>query len=448
MKTFLKSIVILFILSSTFLLNPAFAKKEASQSANAKNEPELPMNDIKRFVTAIAVIKHYYIKKMGDQELFSDAIGGMVTDLDPHSSYLDPDALKDLKISTSGQFGGVGIEIMPDKGMLKVISPLDGTPAEKAGIKPGDMIIKIDDKIVRDMSLNDAVKMIRGKKGSIVSLTILRESEKNPLVFKLKRDAIKIKTVSTKLLENHYGYARIAFFQGPLKKQLTNAIKKLKKEAGGKLNGLVLDLRNNPGGVLESSTDVANMFLTSKDLKKYNKVLVYTKGRTKDSDLSIKASGTDTIKGVPMVVLINKGSASASEIVAGALQDYKRAIIMGTRSFGKGSVQTILPIGKDSAIKLTTALYYTPSGKVIQARGIQPDIYVPKLTISLDKNSALLEVDEDDLQDHITNHTKEDKKQAELFKKQKQDEIKLAEKDYQLYEALLVLKGLHTVGQH
>lgn len=406
--------------------------------------PKLPRKDIRRFVTAIAVIHHYYIKPTTNNTLFDDAISGMVSSLDPHSTYLNAAALKDLKTTVSGKFVGVGIELTLKDGMLKVISPLDGSPAQKAGIKANDLIVKVDGMLIRNMSLEDAVKRIKGKAGTSVILTVIRKGAEKPVDYKIKREVIKLVSVKSKLLQNGYGYVRITFFQGPVDHQLHHEIKELKDESNGHLEGLILDLRNNPGGLLDVSAQVADDFLDSNKINKYKDYIVYTKGRIPGADMHIKAHGNDLIKGTPMVVLINGGSASASEIVAGALQDYNRAIVMGTRSFGKGSVQTVLPIGKDSAIKLTTALYYTPAGREIQARGIIPDVTVPILSVKdLDTKSFL--VDEANFQNHLDGKvSKETKEEIAKRKETLGSQLKLAKKDYQLYEALMMLQGLHA----
>ncbi len=422
---------------STFAQENVFEKKAQNQ---------LPMKDIKRFVTAIAVIRHYYIKKVTDSTLFDNAISGMVSNLDPHSSFLNKEDLQDLKIATSGQFAGIGIEIIPDQGAIKVISPIDDTPAAKAGIKAGDLIIKINEDFVKNMTLREAVKKIRGKIGTKVKLTIIRKGKEKPLTFDITRNKIKLRTIKSRMLDKGYGYIRLGFFQGPVDKQLDNAIIKLKKKSGGKLNGLILDLRNNPGGLLNAGAQVADTFLTPQEVKKYKGLVVYTKGRVKTSQMEIKAKPQNLAKGTPMIVLINGGSASAAEIVAGALQDYNRAIIMGTRSFGKGSVQTVLPISADSAIKLTTALYYTPAGRSIQARGIEPDVIVPQLQIKEAENDNSDLIDEADLKQHLKNGHKRDKKKIEQQIKQQKAELKIAKEDYQLYEALKMLKGLHAMN--
>lgn len=416
-------------------------QKELTEETN-----NLPQKDIERFVTAIAMIHHYYIKDIKNKKLFDHAIQGMVENLDPHSTYLDAEALKELKTTISGQFVGIGIELALSDGALKVISPLDDSPAQKAGIKAGDLIVKINGILVSQMNLSEAVKHIKGKKGTSVKLSILRKSTKKTISVKVKRDTIRLVSVKHRLLENGYGYLRITFFQGPVQQQLVKAIKALKKESNGKLAGLVLDLRNNPGGLLDTSGDVANDFLDAKKIKQFNQYVVYTKGRIPGSNSHIKATPGDLINRAPMVVLINGGSASASEIVAGALQDYQRAIIMGTRSFGKGSVQTVLPLDKNSAIKLTTALYYTPAGREIQAEGIIPDVTTPELNITHDEDD-LLAIEEATFENHLAN-VKQNNARKSALKQHKtllKKELKLAKDDYQLYEALMMLKGLSVL---
>lgn len=404
----------------------------------------VPLKDIQRFSTVIMQIKRYYIEPIKDDTLFDNAMRGMVSSLDPHSAYLDEDDLKDLQTATTGKFGGIGVEIIPESGYIKVISPLDDTPAYKAGVKAGDLIIRIDNKLIKEMTMREAINLIRGKRGSHVVLTILRKGEKKPLKIIVQRDVIKVQTIKTKLLEKHYGYIRIAFFQTPAKQDLENAIDNLEKQSGGPLRGLILDLRNNPGGLLDAAIDVADAFLDLEHLKKYDGLIVYTKGRIPHADIKAKATPGDLIHDVPMVVLINEGSASASEIVAGALQDYKRAIIVGTKSFGKGSVQTVFPIDNNSALKLTTALYYTPSGRSIQAMGIIPDVMVNNLTVNkTDSDDVLIDpINENDLSGHLKNGN--GKITVEDLEQTIKSETSLAQSDFQLYEALMILEGLNA----
>ncbi len=389
--------IILPICATLCLQSQAFA-------APYNGNTPVPKKEIREFITAIKAIKHYYIKPVKDKKLLINAIRGMVTHLDPHSTLLTEKDIKDLDTTVSGEFVGIGVELTTERGMLRVISPIDGTPASKAGLKPGDLIIKVDDKLIQNMTLRDAISHIKGKRGTAVTLTIIRKNESKPLNITIIRDTVKIKAVKAEMPVPNYGYIRLSFFQGPVQKALIKAIKQLKREANGKLRGLVLDLRGNPGGLLDVSAEVTDLFLDPNTTNKYQDKIVYTKGRLPTSDITYTAQGKDMIPGVPMVVLINGGSASASEIVAGALQDYKRAVIMGTPSFGKGSVQTVVPIGKKAAIKITTALYYTPSGREIQARGISPDVIVPELKVDKKEVAGLLDIDEENYDRHILNH--------------------------------------------
>ena len=400
--------------------------------------------DMQRLGSIISDVKKYYYKRVDDKTLFDGAISGMIAGLDPHSEYLTAGALKELQMETTGQFGGIGIEVAPDQGVIKVVSPLDDTPAYRAGIKAGDYIIKIDNQLVRDLDLHAAVNLMRGQRGSKLTLTILRKNINKPIVVNLRRETINIHTVKSKLLESVYGYIRLAIFQDPTEKDLRHAIKSLQKDSRGNLKGIVLDIRNNPGGLLESAIQVADDFLDA-DKFKDNKLIVYTKGQNEDTQVEAKATPGELLPGIPMVVLINEGSASAAEIVAGSLQDHKRAIIVGTKSFGKGSVQTLIPIDKDSAIKLTTALYYTPLGRSIQAKGIEPDISIDAIKIQPIKEDAqnLPTIDEATLIDHIQNVDGDDT--SSINKMPSSSEHEIAYKDYQLYEALHILKSMNVI---
>ena len=327
----------------------------------------LPVEELRTFSDVFGRIKNDYVVDVDDKELIENAIRGMLSGLDPHSSYLDAEEFTELQVGTTGQFGGLGIEVGMEDGFVKVIAPIDDTPAERAGVQAGDLIIRLDDTPVKGMTLNDAVKIMRGKPGSSIELTIVREGLDKPIKVNITRDIIKVKSVRARMLDPGYGYLRISQFQSKTADYMVDAIDELIKENKGALKGLILDLRNNPGGVLNGAVAVSDAFLTKG-------MIVYTEGRIADSRLRFNATPDDIIDGAPLVVLVNQGSASASEIVAGALQDHKRAIIIGAKTFGKGSVQTILPLSSDSALKLTTARYYTPSGRSIQAEGITPDI--------------------------------------------------------------------------
>ncbi len=399
----------------------------------------LPLRQLHAFATVFQKIKTDYVKPIKDRVLLDDAIRGMVRGLDPHSAYLDPQQFKELQIGTTGEFGGLGIEVGMEDGFIKVITPIDDTPAQRAGVEPGDLIILLDDTPVKGLSLTQAVKRMRGKPGSKITLTIVRAGAQKPIKLTLTRAVIKVRSVKDRMLEDGIGYVRITQFQTHTARGLMRAVRALAKKNGGPLKGLVLDLRNNPGGVLDAAVGVADAFLTKGRI-------VYTKGRIPDSRMSFDAAPGDVLDGAPMVVLVNGGSASASEIVAGALQDDHRAILMGVRTFGKGSVQTILPLSGGAALKLTTALYYTPSGRSIQAEGIEPDIVVPQLKIAGARaSSGFGTIKEKDLPRHFHNGGRDRAKQRARVRRERKDAKGLdvlARKDFQLYEAVNVLRGL------
>ena len=401
----------------------------------------IPFDELRTFTEVFGRIKRDYVEPVSDKKLLEDAIKGMLSGLDPHSAYLDIKQYKDLREGTTGQFGGLGIEVTMENGFVKVVSPIDDTPAAKAGVKASDLIVRLNDKPVKGMMLMDAVKIMRGKPGSDILLTIIREGEEAPLKITLTRAIIKVKSVKSRILEKDYGYLRVSSFQSKTGQSVINAVKKLKKENKAALKGLVLDLRNNPGGVLNAAVEVSDAFLEKG-------LIVYTEGRIKNSEMRFNAAPGDVVNGVPIVVLINSGSASASEIVAGALQDHKRAIIMGEKSFGKGSVQTVLPMGEHSAVKLTTARYYTPLGRSIQAEGIEPDVVLARVKLEAYKGS-FKPVSEADLSRHLENgEKKETTKSNKKDKKDKKDkEESLDLKDYPLHEALTLLKGLSILSK-
>ena len=420
----------------------------------------LPVDELRQFAEVFGRIKSDYVEPVSDKQLITLAINGMLTGLDPHSAYLDAEAYRDLQAGTQGEFGGLGIEVSMEDGLVKVISPIEDTPAFQAGLKTGDLILKIDDTLVKGMSLNDAVDRMRGKPGSTVTLTVLRKNEAKPLIFRIVRAVIKVKSVKSKVVEPGYAFVRITQFQEHTGESLAAALEEMAKQ--GELKGVVLDLRNDPGGLLTSAVGVASTFLPKDAL------VVYTEGRTEDAKMRLTANPGDYLRGaskgdylvnlppiikrVPMVVLVNGGSASASEIVAGALQDNKRAVIMGTQTFGKGSVQTILQLGNGTAIKLTTARYYTPAGRSIQAKGIVPDIVVEDPSTA--SQDAALNLRESDLEHHLANDRQPDKgtpapKILPLPKTLpkpaggKQEPIEFGSKnDYQLNQAITLLKGM------
>ena len=388
-KNIILLLALMFLAGSLLIIkdNNAYAAKTS-----------LPLNQLQAFSEVYLKIKQNYVQDISDKELFDNAIKGMLEGLDPHSTFLNEKDFKDLQIGTKGEFGGLGIEVTMEDGFVKVITPIDDTPAYKAGVKAGDLIIEINKKSVKGQSLNQAVDQMRGKIGSPILLTIARKGETGPLEIKIIRAKIVVKSVKYELIDNNYGYIRISSFQNKTGNNLYDAISNLKKEAKGNIKGFVLDMRNNPGGVLGAAVDVSDAFIKGK------KKLVFTKGKTANAIYEFNSNNTDLAEGKPIVVLINGGSASASEIVAGALQDHNRAVIMGTQSFGKGSVQTILPITSKTAVKITTARYYTPNGRSIQAKGITPDIIVKDLELSTLNENKMIK--ESDLKGHLENTDK------------------------------------------
>ncbi len=343
----------------------------ALPNLNINASDRVPAENIEQFVDVFNRIKEQYVDDVDDETLFKAAIKGMVTGLDPHSSFLTSDDFNELKIGTTGKFGGLGIEITTEDGFVKVIAPIDDTPAQRAGIEAGDMIIKVDDTSLQDMDIGDAVKLMRGEPGTKVEVTVLRKNVDEPIVINLTRQIIVSKGIKTKIFNNNIAYLRLSSFQSNSTNDLKSAIYKLKKESSNDIKAIILDLRNNPGGVLGSAVGITDLFL------KKGKI-VYTKGRTINSKLEYNATPQDISSGLPLIVMINEGSASASEIVAGALQDHKRAKIVGTKSYGKASVQTIQELTDGSALKLTTARYYTPLGRDIHKNGIEPDIKIER----------------------------------------------------------------------
>ena len=410
-----------------------FAEREAPAAVRG-----LPVDELRTFTDVFGRIKNDYVEDVEDSELLENAIRGMLSGLDPHSSYLDHEQFKELQVGTTGEFGGLGIEVGMEDGFVKVIAPIDDTPAQRAGVQAGDLIIRLDDTPVKGLTLNDAVKIMRGKPGTILRITVVREGVEKPIKIEIKRDIIKVRSVKNRMLEDGFGYVRISQFQSKTADSMVSAIEDLKKEAGGSLKGLVLDLRNNPGGVLNGAVAVSDAFLKKG-------LIVYTEGRVNDSRLRFNATPDDVLDSSPLVVLVNQGSASASEIVSGALQDHSRAIIVGTPTFGKGSVQTILPLSNGTAVKLTTARYYTPSGRSIQAEGIKPDIQLDQVRVSAVERT-FDPIKEADLSGHLSNGNGDKDKSAK--QKDADEKESLAQTDYQLYEALNLLKGLAIQREH
>ncbi len=461
MSTKLKqaSLVLVGVLTGVLLsLNfSAVAQRESARFP-------LPVDELRAFADVFGAIKSGYVEPVDDKKLITGAINGMLSDLDPHSAYLDQEAFKELQVGTQGEFGGLGIEVGMEEGFVKVVSPIEDTPAFRAGLKPGDLIIRLDETPVKGMSLNDAVKRMRGKPKTPIKLTIVRKGEQKPFEVTLLRDVIRVQSVRSKLVEPGYGWVRVSQFQEHTVENLVTHLQNLYKD--GPLKGLILDLRNDPGGLLNGAVGVSAAFLPTKSL------VVSTDGRTEDAKRKFFASPEDYLRGnrddilrrlpegiktVPMVVLVNAGSASASEIVAGALQDHKRAAIMGTATFGKGSVQTIMPLGNSTAIKLTTARYYTPSGRSIQARGIVPDVTVEDPTAS-----GQLRVREADLDKHLVNDKEKDAEAARAaIESPHQSTVPAApaeekpfapmefasDKDFQFQQAINFLKGRPVAQQ-
>lgn len=405
-------------------------------ATKAKPGDLLPLEQMRTFTDVFTRIKNDYVEEVSDDELLEYAIRGMLNGLDPHSAYLNTEEFNDLRIGTTGEFGGLGIEVGMEDGFVKVVSPIDDTPAQKAGMLSGDLIIRLDDTPVKGLSLNDAVKLMRGKPGSEILLTVIREGEDKPLKIGIKRAIIKVTSVKNRLLDDKYAYVRISHFQTKSTADLIKAVKKLKEEATDGINGMVLDLRNNPGGVLSGAVGVSDAFLEEG-------MIVYTDGRESDSKLRYDATSGDILNGAPLIVLVNGGSASASEIVAGAMQDHGRGIIMGSKTFGKGSVQTIQDLPTGGAVKLTTARYFTPNGRSIQAQGIDPDIIANPVSINTPEDRGIDPISESNLSGHLSNSDEEEEKVAE----EKSDSEKLLEEDYQLHEALNLLKGLAILSK-
>jgi carboxyl-terminal processing protease len=440
---FYKSSLLLALFATLFSLSTLSIAKTAAE----EQKLEAFFKDLEAFTVVFSDIKQLYVEDVENKDLFNNAIKGMVSGLDPHSVYLEPKEQKSLMESASGKFGGLGIVISKKDDGIQVISPIDDTPAYKAGIQAGDLIIKIGDKPVRGMTLEDGVELMRGEPGTDVQITVLRKNQK-PFVIDITREIITIVSVKGYLLEKNIGYVRISSFQGPTAKLLKETIANLVEKNDGYLESLILDLRNNPGGVLDGAVDVSNLFIDKAGL------VVYTKGRIPSSNLKFKTERGDIMLGSPIVVLINEGSASASEIVAGALQDHKRAIIMGNTSFGKGSVQTIIELDKGYGLKVTTARYYTPNGRSIQAKGIEPDIMLKNISLENEKEASVVDIKENDLNGHLEQEDPSKMSEAEIIESQEENQATLdketvdkLKKDYFVHEASNLLKALTVLGK-
>ena len=432
-----KAPIFTWLVAPCALLSLLIAPVFADDKVTAADAGLLPLEELRTFTRVYDHVRNGYVDEIDDAKLLEYAIKGMISELDPHSAYLDKEAFADLQASTSGEFGGVGLEVSLDEGFIKVVTPIDDSPSAKAGIMSGDIVTRIDDRPVKGMDLNKAVNLMRGPKNSPIKITVLREGIDQPLDFDLLRDIIKVQSVRTRLLEQDYFYIRIAQFQLDTGKDVAKKLRdQLKKNPDTK--GVILDLRNNPGGVLQASVEVVDAFLDGGQV-------VYTQGRLDNSNIGYNAEAGDITNNLPLVVLINDGSASASEIVAGALQDHKRAVIMGTRSFGKGSVQSVIPISNDRAIKLTTALYYTPNGRSIQAQGIEPDVNVERVQVTAFQQG--LATTEADLARHLGNSKGGAENTSKDRSSKRISSAELLKEDNQLHEALNLLKGLNIFIQ-
>ncbi len=413
----------------SFYLNAQELTTDRSHEGEPYPEERLPLRELRIFTQVFEQIRRGYVEEVKDTVLLENAIAGLLLELDPHSVYLNESDYDELQESATGEYGGLGMEVGAERGLIKIISPIDDTPAAKAGIKAGDLIVEVDGTPVRGMALQKAIDKLRGDKGTSIDLTVLRDGQELPIEFTIVRDIIQVRSVRSRMLEPGYGYVRISQFQtssgDEFKKQLHN----LKQQEAG-LKGVSIDLRNNPGGIVPASVEISDAVLDGG-------TVVYTEGRLPSANSIYQATSGDMLEGIPIVVLINGGSASASEIVAGALQDHRRAAIIGTQSFGKGSVQTVIPLGDGRAVKLTTARYYTPNGRSIQAEGISPDIIVEPAEIR--RYQLRDRVREEDLEGHLEQASDSDDSPAE-------PEEDLTD-DNQLYEALNVLKGFQLLSK-
>jgi len=417
------------------------ATEPTSQSSSAGQEPavdqdqRLPLRELRLFTQVFEQIRQGYVEEVSDTQLLENAIAGLLTELDPHSVYLNEESYGDLEENSSGEYGGLGLEVATQEGVIRVVSPIDGSPAAKAGIQAGDLIVKMNNNPVRGMSLQKAIEKMRGEKGTSIKLTVFREGEDDTIDIDVVRDIIQVSAVRNRLLESAYGYVRVAQFQRNSGRDFVAALQELKQQSDedSPLKGLVIDLRNNPGGLVPASVEIADALLDSG-------TIVYTEGRLPSANQSFEATQGDLLEGLPVVVLINGGSASASEIVAGALQDHGRAAVLGTQSFGKGSVQTVVPLGDGRAVKLTTARYFTPKGRSIQAEGIVPDIIVERAEIR--PYNLRQRLRESDLEGHLETLDGEDASASADSGKTQED----LSADNQLYEAVNLLKGFYLLS--
>ncbi len=410
------------------------ANKQVDSEAQS---PGIPLEDLQAFAEVYERISTDYVDVIDDKSLIEGAISGMLSSLDPHSAYLPPVDAKEMEEHTRGEFGGLGMEVGMEDGFVKVVSPIDDTPAQRAGIMAGDLIVKLGNEPVKGKSLSEAVDIMRGKPGTQLELTIVRKGEDKPLKIELTRAIIKVRSVRQRMLPEGIGYVRISQFQMRTGPDLIKAIDTLEEENKGELSGLVLDLRNNPGGVLNAAIQVSDAFLN-------DGLIVYTEGRIRNSQMRFEAEEGDVMDGKPVVIIVNEGSASASEIVSGALQDQKRAIVVGRDTFGKGSVQTLLQLNNNAAIKLTTARYFTPNGRSIQAEGIKPDVEIERVKVEKVEESAIGNIKEKDLAGHLESEQEaaEEKSEESAENKAMKETQELLDKDFELNEALRVAKTM------
>ncbi|MGA9855424.1 MAG: S41 family peptidase [Gammaproteobacteria bacterium] len=415
------------------VMAPVNAASTNAPAPHTQAQVPLPWQQVRLLADVMQLVKEDYVQPVDDTTLINNAISGMLAGLDPHSAFLDKNDYQQMQIITTGEFGGLGLEVTQQDGAVVVISPIDGTPAAQAGIQTGDIILQVNGTSLDGMNLDNAVALMRGKPGTAITLTILRHGVAKPLEFKLTRAEVHMASVRSRLLQPGYGYVRISQYSEDTGAGVINAVKSLSKQNNAPLKGLILDLRNNPGGLVDAAVDVSNAFLNSG-------IIVSAKGRAPDSNFVRRATPGDILSGAPLVVLVNEGTASAAEINAGALQDNHRALILGTQTFGKGSVQTVIPLPEGAAIKLTTSLYYTPSGHSIQAEGIKPDIVVPEFNVSASKagNASFTEAN---LEGHLANTAPTPEATAGTTAADQ-----LAQQDFQLYQALVILKGLSLVA--
>ena len=426
---FTKKVLVLYLYLLTVAWFTVSDEQKISDQDTARTMEErsrLPLRELRSFTQVFEQIRQGYIEKVEDRQLLENAISGMLLELDPHSAYLSKQDYQNLQENTSGYYGGLGIEISAEDGLIKVISPIDNSPAERIGIRAGDLIVEIDGSSVRGLALPRAIAKLRGKKGSTIDISVIRDDVDELLSFTITRDEIYTSSVKSRILRPGFAYIRISQFQKDSGEDFVEALKNLRSDNSniGQLLGLILDLRNNPGGLVPAAVDVVDALLD-------DGIIVYTEGRLASANVTFNSTPGDLIQHIPIVVLINGGSASASEIVAGALQDHRRAVIVGTQSFGKGSVQTLLPLGDGRAVKLTTARYFTPKGRSIQAQGIKPDVIIPRVDLQIPLQQKRLR--ESDLEGHLEMHQK--------FGEKSEIEIEDLNNDNQLKEALNILRG-------